>query len=530
MKGKDTWDTFQTGQYINELLGLTLDYSCVEFPVEYQREIEPNFRKAFLAMGELERGEIANPDEKRMVGHYWLRDAALAPSLAIGKEITETQEQISDFVRKIRTGKLVSAQGRSFSRFLLIGIGGSALGPMLMYDALKFPQAEAGLKGYFLDNTDPDGIAQVLAELHDYLGETLVIVTSKSGGTVETRNGMLEVQQYFAAQKVDFARQAVAITTAGSKMDKLAEEEGWLKRFYIWDWVGGRTSVTSAVGLLPAALQGLDIKAFLAGAQECDQATRLSLVFDNPAAILAAAWYYNVKKCGRGNMVVLPYRDNLQLMSRYLQQLIMESLGKEKDLDNRTVHEGLTVFGNKGSTDQHAYVQQLLDGRNDALVVFVEIKKDQRETPVYVEKDITSGDYLKAFLEGSRRALKQKGRNSLTISLEELNPRTMGTLIALFERAVGLYAGLINVNAYHQPGVELGKKAANYYIELQREVLRFLRCQVGNNFTVEEIADRIGAVKEKELIYKILEYLYVNQRHEIKKEKGATPFSARYSI
>jgi glucose-6-phosphate isomerase len=106
----------------------------------------------------------------------------------------------------------------------------------------------------------------------------------------------------------------------------------------------------------------------------------------------------------------------------------------------------------------------------------------------------------------------------------------MGVLIALFERAVGLYAGLINVNAYHQPGVELGKKGASFYIELQHEVLRFLRFQAGRSFTVEEIAHEIGAVKEKELIYKILEYLYANMRHDIKKEKGETPFSARYSI
>ncbi|MGI6607185.1 MAG: glucose-6-phosphate isomerase [Peptococcia bacterium] len=530
MNRQGGWEAFQQGQYINEALGLAIDYSCIDFPAGYLEEMKPIFQKAFQGMRELEHGAIANPDENRMVGHYWLRDAALAPDKKIGQEITDTVARIKAFARKIREGQLVSAQGKAFSRFLLIGIGGSALGPMLLHDAFGFQQAKDGLKGYFLDNTDPDGIARVLGELEDYLAETLVIVISKSGGTVETRNGMLETQQYFAARKIDFARQAVAITTAGSKMDRLAEEEGWLKRFYIWDWVGGRSSVTSAVGLLPLALQGLDLQEFLAGARECDQASRVSLIFENPAAILAAAWYYHVKKRKRGNMVVLPYRDSLQLMSRYLQQLIMESLGKEKDLENRTVHEGLTVFGNKGSTDQHAYVQQLLDGVYDALVVFVEIKKDQRKKPVFVEKDITSGDYLKAFMEGTRRALKQKKRCSLTISLEKLDPRKMGVLIALFERAVGLYAGLINVNAYHQPGVELGKKGASFYIELQHEVLRFLRFQAGRSFTVEEIAHEIGAVKEKELIYKILEYLYANMRHDIKKEKGETPFSARYSI
>ena len=527
MEGQALWEKFQAGQYMNESLGLALDYSCMDFPTGFFQEMEPRFERAFAAMRELEEGKIANPDENRMVGHYWLRDAALAPSAQIGEEIRATIEKIRAFGQKIKSGQIVSAQGKAFRRFLLVGIGGSALGPMLMYDALG---SKEGLQGYFLDNTDPDGIGQVLEKLHDYLGETLVIVISKSGGTVETRNGMVEVQQAFRAQNIAFARQAVTITTAGSKMDKLAAEQGWLGRFYMWDWVGGRTSVTSAVGLLPAALQGLDIDEFLAGARVCDQLTRSGELLNNPAALLAAAWYYNVKKCGRGNMVVLPYRDSLQLLSRYLQQLIMESLGKEKDLADRTVHEGLTVFGNKGSTDQHAYVQQLLDGVYDSLVVFVEIKKDRRVTPVYVEEDITSGDYLKAFLEGPRRALKQKGRVSLTISLEELNPHSMGALIALFERAVGLYAALINVNAYHQPGVELGKKGAGFYIELQRKVVRSLRDEKGQSFTAEELAQRIGAPEETELVFKILEYLYLNQRHDLKKEKGATPFSARYFI
>ncbi len=530
MNEKGSWDRYQACHYHNEMLGLTLDYSCMALPAGYFQEIEPQMRQALRAMEELEKGKEANPDEGRRVGHYWLRDAALAPSREIGEKIVDTKKKIQDFAREIRAGKIVAAKGQPFTRFLLIGIGGSALGPLLMKDAFQFKQARKGLQGYFLDNTDPDGIAQVLEELAPYLGETLVIVISKSGGTIETRNGMLEVQHYFAAQGLNFARQAVAITTAGSKMDKLAQEEAWLERFYIWDWVGGRTSITSAVGLLPAALQNIDIEAFLAGARECDEATRDTQLLANPAAILAALWHAAVKKGGRGNMVVLPYRDSLQLFSRYLQQLIMESLGKEKDLAGRIVQEGLTVFGNKGSTDQHAYFQQLLDGVYDALVVFLEVKKDQRQRPVFIEEEMTSGDYLKAFLEGSRRALHQKGRDSLTISLEELSPRTMGCLIALFERAVGLYASLVNVNAYHQPGVELGKKGANFYIGLQRQVLQFLREKKGQAFTAEEVAKGIGAAEEIELVYKILEHLFVNARHSLKREQGKNLFNAQYFI
>ena len=138
-----------------------------------------------------------------------------------------------------------------------------------------------------------------------------------------------------------------------------AREKGFLERFPMWDWVGGRTSETSTVGLLPAALQGIDVRALLDGAAAMDEATRRHETRANPAALLALAWH--VAGDGRGTkaMVVLPYKDRLLLFSRYLQQLVMESLGKEKDLAGNVVHQGIAVYGNKGSTDQHAYVQQL---------------------------------------------------------------------------------------------------------------------------------------------------------------------------
>jgi len=148
----------------------------------------------------------------------------------------------------------------------------------------------------------------------------------------------------------------------GSKMDELERIEGWLEEFPMFDWVGGRTSEMSSVGLLSAALLGIDVRALLAGAKDMDVATRVSEIRRNPAALLALSWYYAGNGKGEKDMVVLPYKDSLLLFSRYLQQLVMESLGKEKDLAGNTVHQGLAVYGNKGSTDQHAFVQQLRDG------------------------------------------------------------------------------------------------------------------------------------------------------------------------
>src|SRR5439155_5487771 len=153
-----------------------------------------------------------------------------------------------------------------------------------------------------------------------------------------------------------------AVTSANSELDKHAVGEGWLERFPMWDWVGGRTSELSAVGLLPAALQGLDVDGMLAGALACDNLTRIRDVSKNPAAQLALMFFHIGNGKGTKHMVVLPYKDRLELFSKYLQQLVMESLGKQLDLGGNVVNQGIMVLGNKGSTDQHSYIQQLRDG------------------------------------------------------------------------------------------------------------------------------------------------------------------------
>ena len=172
---------------------------------------------------------------------------------------------------------------------------------------------------------------------------------------------MLLLADAYKRAGLSFPAHAVAITMPGSQMDKTATGEGWLARFPMFDWIGGRTSVLSAVGLLPAALQGLDVDGLLSGAAACDKATRLHDVATNPAALMALMWHHATDGKGRKDMVVLPYKDRLLLFSRYLQQLVMESLGKQLDLDGKRVEQGIAVYGNKGSTDQHAFVQQLRD-------------------------------------------------------------------------------------------------------------------------------------------------------------------------
>ncbi|MGH7997264.1 MAG: glucose-6-phosphate isomerase, partial [Opitutaceae bacterium] len=325
---------------------------------------------------------------------------------------------------------------------------------------------------------------------------------------IETRNGQIEAATAFRAAGLAPARHFVAVTGDGSNLDQIARKEGWLARFPMWDWVGGRTSELSAVGLLPAALQGIDINAMLVGAASMDAVTRSETTARNPAALLALTWHYATDGRGAKDMVVLPYKDRLLLFSRYLQQLVMESLGKERDLAGKVVHQGIAVYGNKGSTDQHAYVQQLRDGVNNFFVTFIEVLKDREGAPVDVEPGVTSGDYLQGFYLGTREALAEKDRGSVTLTLPDVSPRTIGTLIALYERTVGFYASLVGINAYHQPGVEAGKRAAGAVIELRARTLAVLRSHPGTPFTAEAAAAKADG--DPELVFKILEHLSAN--------------------
>ncbi len=521
-----SWQRFKDYYLTCPSIGLAVDISRMDFDDGFFAAMEPKIQAAFDEMAALERGAIANPDEKRMVGHYWLRAPALAPSPELRTAIEGTVARVAAFARDVHRGAIGGAAGH-FRHVLVVGIGGSALGPQLAADALGGTRDR--MRVSFFDNTDPDGMERVLHRLDGHLGETLTVVISKSGGTKETRNGMLEADAAYRRAGLSFAHHAVAVTGAGSELDKLAEGDGWLARFPMWDWVGGRTSETSAVGLLPAALQGLDIDALLAGAAATDQVTRTRETRRNPAALLALMWHHATGGRGQKDMVVLPYRDRLELMSRYLQQLVMESLGKEKDRAGNVVHQGIAVYGNKGSTDQHAYVQQLREGVPNFFVTFIEVLHDRDGRSIGVEDDATSGDFLLGFLLGTRRALHDNGRQSITLTLNRLDARSLGTLIAVYERAVGLYGSLVNVNAYHQPGVEAGKKAASSVLVLQRRVLEALNGS-RRAMTVDELATALGAPAEAETLWKILEHAAVNPDHHVVRVPGATPFDATYAI
>ena len=525
----NSWEHFKKLYKNFPSIDLAMDLSRIGLSDAFLKKMEKPMQKAFADMTALERGAIANPDERRMVGHYWLRNSALSPNATIQSEIDSTLKKIKQFARRIHQGKICGAGGR-FTKMLIVGIGGSALGPQFVNHALGNPGKDK-IQAFFLDNTDPDGIQRVLSSIGSDLKQTVCLVVSKSGGTKETRNGMLETKAAYESSGLSFHNHAVAVTGNDSDLDKYAVSNKWLARFPMWDWVGGRTSELSSVGILPAALQGFDIDALLAGAKCCDALTRIAQIQKNPAALLALSWYHaGGNGSGARNMVVIPYKDRLEIFSKYLQQLIMESLGKEKNLAGKVVNQGITVLGNKGSTDQHSYIQQLRDGLSDFFLTFIEVQKDQDGKALFVEDDFTSGDYLSGFLYGTRQAMAENGRPTLTITIREVSPASVGVLIALYERAVGFYASLVGINAYHQPGVESGKKAATRILKIQKQIFYALKSNSKKALTVDQLSVMIEDKNENEHIFKILERLSVNRGRLVKKTPGKDSFSATYSV
>ena len=509
MKESSAWKRYQDWLCYLPKLDLTLDASRMGLDPERAEGLGPKFEKAFLDMKALESGAIANPDEKRMVGHFWLRSPELAPDPELRDRIAMGVDEVESFAKRIHEGTLRSPESQRFTDVLVIGIGGSALGPQLLSDALAGD--DPPLKAHFIDNTDPAGIDRVLNRLRTRLEDTLVVVISKSGGTPEPRNGMLEAEAAFTLRGLNFDGHAAAVTMEGSSLHRLAVSRNWIATFPMHDWVGGRFSAFSAVGLLPAALQGIDIRGLISGARDMDEATRRPEIRGNPAALLALCWHSAGGGTGAKDMVVLPYKDSLLLFSRYLQQLVMESLGKEKDMEGRTVHQGIAVYGNKGSTDQHAYVQQLRDGLDNFFITFIEVLEDRRGPSIEVEPGVTAGDYLSGFLQGTRQALTEKRRHSITITVPRVDPGSVGALIALYERAVGLYAFLVNVNAYHQPGVEAGKRAAASILELQKNLVKILQ-EENAPLTIEALARKAGETDRIESVYHIVRHLAGNPR------------------
>jgi len=522
MSQKNDWQKFTANLLRYSEPDLWLDLSLMDLPKDLIEAKEKCINKSLDEIRKIEEGAKVNTDEDkdsggRQVGHYWLRNPELAPD-EIGISIQRKIAEVKAFSSGIHKGEILNPSGEKFTNLLLIGIGGSALGPQLAIDALT--DHTAPMKIHYFDNTDPDGMDRILNEIGERISKTLTLVISKSGGTKETRNGMLEAKAAYENSGLEFGKHAIAVTGEKSQLDQYATQEDWIGIFPMEDWVGGRTSITSVVGLLPMALMGININEFLEGASAIDRKTRPPEIKLNAALLMALSWHHVGEGKGSKAMVILPYKDRLNLLSKYLQQLVMESLGKEFDRDDNQVHQGITVYGNKGSTDQHAYVQQLRDGINNFFVTFIEVRESRMGNSIEVDPGFKTGDYLQGFLRGTRSALAEASRKSMTISIPILDAFHLGSLIALYERAVSYYASLININAYHQPGVEAGKKAATDFLEVLSKTESYLSDRSGEKFTAGDVANNIQ--ENEEATFHALHHLSSN-RDDISVEIGESP-------
>ncbi len=372
-----------------------------------------------------------------------------------------------------------------FDNLLVLGIGGSALGTIALGGALLHPyhnllskEERGGTPRLFvLDNVDPDQ-TRGLFDLLDW-ERTLTNVVSKSGGTAETAAAYLLVRDILeghvagkagpAAIRLPVAEHMV-FTTDPEKgvLREIAEEEG-IPAFPISAGVGGRFSVLSPVGVLPAALCGMDVAALLAGADAMDRRIRESPGLRNPAGLFAGVQYLEYTAFTRRLSVMMPYSARLRFVADWFKQLWAESLGKARDRRGSDVHVGPTPVEALGATDQHSQVQLYVEGPDDKVVTFLRVGSFDREATMpqlHPEKPALAylgghglGELLNAEQRATAWALARRGRPSIRVDLPRVDAHALGQLLYMLEVATGLMGELLDINAFDQPGVELGKEA-----------------------------------------------------------------------
>ena len=362
----------------------------------------------------------------------------------------------------------------SFRTFVVLGIGGSALGPIAVFQALKHlhynelpDDKRNGPKFYVEDNVDPERMNALLDIIDP--ATTCFNVITKSGATSETMSQYLIISDILQKRVGEGWNKHIVATTDTCKgnLIKLAQKEGF-KTFFIPDSVGGRFSELCPVGLLPAAVLGIDIKAFLAGARAMQQRSDSADLATN-APLLSAALQYMAMQKGNNISVMMPYADSLKYIADWYCQLWGESLGKAVDYDGNTVYAGQTPVKALGVTDQHSQIQLYTEGPFDKVVTFIAVDNFRSEytipqgLPDFPDVNFLCGNTMGLLLNNERRAteyaLTKAQRLNHTIYVPEVNAFTLGQLLMLFMLETAYCGALLNINTFNQPGVEEGKKA-----------------------------------------------------------------------
>lgn len=361
----------------------------------------------------------------------------------------------------------------NFDNFVVLGIGGSALGPIAVFTALchfrynDLPAGKRGVKFFVEDNVDPERMLALLDVVD--VKRTVFNVITKSGATSETMSQYLIISDILKkAVGKDWNKHIVATTSEHKgNLIKLAKKEGF-KTFYIPDGVGGRFSELCPVGLLPAAVLGIDIKGLLAGAAAMDKRCADGDMFANPALMAAVMQYIAMKK-GKNITVMMPYADSLKYMADWYCQLWGESLGKAVDLDGKVVHAGQTPVKSLGVTDQHSQVQLYTEGPFDKVVTFIGVERFRGDVTIAAGAEEfpdvnflcghTMGELINTERVATEYALTRSGHMNNTVMLPEVNAESVGELLMFFQLQTAYCGALLNIDTFNQPGVEEGKNA-----------------------------------------------------------------------
>ena len=425
----------------------------------------------------LYNGEVVNTGEKRLVLHHMTRgqlgDAVNADGVDKRAFYVEQQERIAEFANKVHSGEITNAAGEKFTTVVQIGIGGSYLGPRAMYLALENWAKKNNtfkMEAKFISNVDPDDAAAVLASTD--VAHAIFVLVSKSGTTLETLTNESFVKDALAKAGLDASKHMIAVT---SETSPLAKSDDYLAAFFMDDYIGGRYSSTSAVGGAVLSLAfGPDVFArFLNGAAAEDETAKNTDIMKNPAMLDALIGVYERNVLGYPATTVLPYSQALSRFPAHLQQLDMESNGKSVNRFGESVDypTGPVIFGEPGTNGQHSFYQLLHQGTDIVPLQFIAFKNSQIGTDVEIQGSTSQkklcanvAAQIVAFACGKKDENSNKnfkgGRPSSIIIGEQLDPETLGALLAHFENKVMFQGFLWNINSFDQEGVQLGKVLA----------------------------------------------------------------------
>lgn len=367
-----------------------------------------------------------------------------------------------------------NAVRKNFEYFVVLGIGGSALGPIAAFQAIchlhynDLPKRKRkGPKFYVEDNVDPERMVALLDVIDP--AKTMFNVITKSGSTSETMTQYLIIHDLLTKTLGDKAKDHIIATTSRStgNLIKIAGKEGY-KTFYIPDGVGGRFSELCPVGLLPAAVCGIDIKGMLLGARAMDEQCATSSIKKNPALMAATLQWMAMRK-GKNVSVMMPYADGLKYIADWYCQLWGESLGKNKTLDGKDCNVGQTPVKALGVTDQHSQVQLYAEGPFDKVITFIAVDnyRETVEIPQGCEEfpnvnflcGHTMNELIQAERTATEYAITKAGKLNHTITLPVLNEFTLGELLMFFMLKTAYTGALMGIDTFNQPGVEEGKNA-----------------------------------------------------------------------